>query len=164
MTEQLKTTYLEMTSPDELCGKYLPEGALTVCRLGAPLPAFNRFLYTEVGRAWQWRQKLAWSPEQWEAYVCRTGFHTIVAYHQGTPVGYAELLEQDGGDVEVCYFGLLEAFIGKGFGGALLTAAIETAWSLPDTRRVWLHTCSRDHAAALPNYQARGFRIFRHEG
>jgi hypothetical protein len=30
----------------------------------------------------------------------------------------------------------------------------------PAIRRVWLHTCSLDHPAALANYQARGFRIF----
>jgi hypothetical protein len=29
--------------------------------------------------------------------------------------------------------------------------------------RVWLHTCSLDGPAALPAYQARGFRIFREE-
>jgi hypothetical protein len=28
---------------------------------------------------------------------------------------------------------------------------------------VWLHTCSFDHPAALPNYLARGFRVFKTE-
>jgi hypothetical protein len=28
---------------------------------------------------------------------------------------------------------------------------------------VWLHTASADHANALPNYRARGFRVVRSE-
>ncbi|MER0684083.1 GNAT family N-acetyltransferase, partial [Pseudomonas aeruginosa] len=27
----------------------------------------------------------------------------------------------------------------------------------------WVHTCTFDHPAALGNYQARGFRIFKQE-
>jgi hypothetical protein len=30
-------------------------------------------------------------------------------------------------------------------------------------RRVWLHTSSRDHPHAKPNYERRGFRPFRTE-
>jgi hypothetical protein len=29
--------------------------------------------------------------------------------------------------------------------------------------RVWLHTCTLDHPAALPNYLKRGFRPIREE-
>ena len=41
----------------------------------------------------------------------------------------------------------------------MLTEAIRRAWAL-DAQRVWLHTCTEDHPAALPNYQKRGFRIY----
>jgi hypothetical protein len=34
------------------------------------------------------------------------------------------------------------------------------AWCLKDTRRVWVHTCSLDGPAALPNYEARGMVRF----
>ena len=59
-------------------------------------------------------------------------------------------------------------FVGRGFGGHLLTQAVRLAWAAeqPDgapTRRVWLHTASADHANALPNYRARGFRVVRSE-
>ncbi len=45
----------------------------------------------------------------------------------------------------------------------LLTAAVETAWELPGTERVRVHTCTDDHDGALPNYQKRGFQVFRVE-
>jgi GNAT superfamily N-acetyltransferase len=78
-------------------------------------------------------------------------------------VGYFELESQAGGNVEISYFGLLPESIGKGLGGALLSAAVEGAWKLPDTRRVWVHTCTHDHEHALANYLKRGFRIFKTE-
>ena len=43
---------------------------------------------------------------------------------------------------------------------ALLTPAV--MWAM-NAARVWVHTCDLDHPAALPNYQARGFKIFRVE-
>jgi len=30
-------------------------------------------------------------------------------------------------------------------------------------KRVWLHTCTLDHPAALPNYQKAGFAIYKEE-
>ena len=64
--------------------------------------------------------------------------------------------------VEIAILGLTPKFIGRGFGGVLLTTALETAWQMkPD--RVWLHTCTLDHRSALPNYQARGMRVYRVE-
>ena len=44
-----------------------------------------------------------------------------------------------------------------GVGGWLLTRAVERAWEVEGTRRVWLHTCDLDSPAALGNYRARGF-------
>ena len=43
-----------------------------------------------------------------------------------------------------------------------MNRALEIAWSRP-VDRVWLHTCSLDDPAALPNYVSRGFRPFREE-
>jgi hypothetical protein len=44
----------------------------------------------------------------------------------------------------------------------MLTDAVDRAWSL-GARRIWLHTCTFDHPQAIPNYIARGFRVFRIE-
>lgn len=63
--------------------------------------------------------------------------------------------------MQLCYFGLLSDFIGRGLGGPILSHVLEIAWSMPHTRRVWVHTCSNDHPNALANYRARGFEIYR---
>lgn len=77
-------------------------------------------------------------------------------------MGYFQLAfrEADGGpDVEVAYFGLLPEWFGRGWGGWLLSVAVSTAWQ-QGAARVWLHTCTLDHPAALANYEARGFRRY----
>lgn len=93
-----------------------------------------------------------------------------MAYDRGTPAGYVELDPQDDGVVEIMYFGLIPAFRGRRIGGHLLSYGVRRAWDLadrtpgrPPTKRVWLHTCSKDGPYAMDNYLRRGFRLFRTE-
>ena len=123
----------------------------------------NRRLYQEVGSRWQWTDRLSWSAEQWQAWAARAEVVTFVAFFQGEEVGYAELEKQDEGHLEIVYFGLKERHLGKGLGGAFLSQVVQEAWNFPETRRVWVHTCTEDHEHALANYEARGFRVFRVE-
>ena len=73
--------------------------------------------------------------------------------------GFFELERMNDHSVEISYFGLLPAFIGRGLGKAMLTRAADEAWAL-GASRVWLHTCTLDAPNALPNYKARGFQEF----
>ncbi|RRR67581.1 MAG: GNAT family N-acetyltransferase [Candidatus Viridilinea halotolerans] len=159
---QLITTYhLELCDPAELRPAALPTDLNVVCA-ELPCPEFNRFLYTAVGGQWYWIERLTWSYAQWLAYLQRPELATWVGYVAGTPVGYVELERQAAASVELVYFGLLPAFIGRGLGGALLTVAIQRAWAM-GAARVSVHTCTLDGPAALANYQARGMRIFKTE-
>ncbi len=155
------TSYLEMTSVDDLCPK-AQISALEVNMSGVDQYQFNRFLYQFVGESWGWTDKLSWSDEQWQALVESESHQTWVAYCHGGIAGYYELL-RDGDDVEILYFGLTEQFIGKGLGGDLLTRAIQSAWCWSGVSRVWVHTCTLDHPSALSNYQKRGFRVYKEE-
>lgn len=123
----------------------------------------NRFLYQYVGEPWGWVDKLSLSDEQWREYVETPNLRTWVAYYKGSIAGYFELSMSDKADVEIAYFGLAENFIGKGFGGYLLSQAIQQAWNMENVKRVWVHTCTLDHPSALKNYQARGFKIYKQE-
>ncbi|WP_204041319.1 GNAT family N-acetyltransferase [Acrocarpospora phusangensis] len=152
------TWYLEQTGRKDL--RRAAPAPVEIVRAEIPSPEFSRFLYTAVGGGWHWTDRLPWTPEQWSEWLSGD-VETWVAYHRGTPAGYAELHGQAGGNVEVAYFGLLPYAIGKGIGGHLLSEAVSRAWEREGTRRVWVHTCSLDGPAALPNYQARGFRVFR---
>ena len=156
------TTYLEMTSPDDLIEKQAPKG-LDIREVKIKQYPFNRFLYQFVGKPWQWTDKLSHTDEQWQAYAENDNLRTWVAYSEGAIAGYFELQKQSGGNVEIAYFGLAEEFIGKGFGGYLLSRAIDEAWGWEGTERVWVHTCTLDHPSALNNYMARGLSVYHEE-
>jgi hypothetical protein len=78
-------------------------------------------------------------------------------------VGWYELRRvADDDSVEIAYFGLAPGALGQGLGKHLLSYAVLDAWGMKPSR-VWLHTCTLDHPAALPNYLARGFAPYRTE-
>jgi GNAT superfamily N-acetyltransferase len=65
-------------------------------------------------------------------------------------------------DIELVQFGLMPEFIGQGLGRYFLQWTIDKAWSY-GPRRFWLHTCTKDHPAALPNYLKAGFTSYKEE-
>ncbi len=158
MDRQVTITYLEMASRSQAV-PYDGERRLDVRRVEIPSPELNRFLYVAVGSEWWWHERLPWDRDRWMEWLDRPEVETWVGYQSGTPVGYFELEAQPGGHVEIAYFGLMSAFIGKGLGAELLAAAVARAWEVATTR-VWVHTCTLDHPRALPNYQARGFEVY----
>ncbi|MFJ4514671.1 GNAT family N-acetyltransferase [Streptomyces sp. NPDC088817] len=168
MTSIAVTTWsLEQTSPTDLIPAAVPEGDVRVVRSEIPSPEFSRFLYASVGGDIRWTDRLGWSYPRWREYLERPGVETWVAYDRGTPAGYVELEAQDEGVVEIVYFGLIAAFRGRRIGGHLLSCGTARAWDLADrrpgwtpTKRVWLHTCSKDGEYAMDNYQRRGFNLF----
>jgi ribosomal protein S18 acetylase RimI-like enzyme len=161
---EVTRTYLEMRSPDQLRGG---DGSPSV-RV-EPVPwcpaAFYRFLYAEVGRLYHWVDRSAWTDEEIRAHLDSPRIRLFVLYEGGAPAGYYELQEHPDGSTEIAYFGLLPDFQGRGLGRALLLHAAENAWrgGPNHPNRVWLHTCTLDGAAALPNYRARGFVPFKEE-
>jgi ribosomal protein S18 acetylase RimI-like enzyme len=182
MSTPVTTWYLEQTAPEDLRPAAEPAvPGVRVERAEVPSGELGRFLYAAVGGDVSWIDRLPWTVEQWQAHLERPGSELWVAYERGTPAGYIELDAQStadgrtGGDgqtgegtaaVEIAYFGLLPGFRGRGIGGHLLSYGTARAWDLagrwagrPETRRVWVHTCSLDGPHALGNYQRRGFRV-----
>lgn len=152
-------TYLEMRSPNALRPKRAADPRFQVREAMVKQWEFNRFLYTLVGRAWHWTDKRDWTDAQWRDYAESDWLRTFGAFFDGSIAGYFEL-RQEAAEVEIAIFGLTPKFIGRGLGGVLLTEALEQAWR-SGPKRVWLHTCTLDHPAALVNYQARGMTVYR---
>ena len=162
MPIQVTRTYLELRSAAELEPAPSPDPAPRLERLGQCPPSFYRYLYTEVGRAFHWIDRLGWDDERIRRHLGTTGLSLWLLTWEGAPAGYFELAPHEDGSLEIAYFGLLPDYIGRGWGKYLLTAAVRAAWD-ESPARVWLHTCSLDHPAALPNYLRRGFRAVRQE-
>lgn len=162
MVAEVTIYYLEMTSPEAHRRKASPNG-LSVVEAEVKDFRFNRFLYQLVGEAWSWTDKLSLPDTDWIRYAESDTLRTWVAYNRGSIAGYYELLRDPDDQVQIAYFGLTPKFIGRGFGGYLLSHAIDSAWTWGDIARVWVHTCTLDHPSALSNYQSRGFRLYKTE-
>ena len=127
-----------------------------------PRPRSSATSTRRSGRAWHWVDRLPGRTRS-----CARGSRSrSVTLHllsvAGAPAGYFELEIHADGSVEIAYFGLLPEFIGRGSGGYPAERGRDEAWASAPTR-VWLHTCTLDAKAALPNYLARGFRPFKEE-
>ena len=157
-------TYLEMRAPEALRPAWEPASAasLVVRRLERPTVEGYRALYAGVGERYHWRDRLRWSDEELGAHLGLRSVAVWILEVGGETAGYFELKRHFDDSVEIAYFGLLPAFVGRGLGGFLLTRAVEEAWAFGATR-VWVHTCTLDHPAALSNYKARGMTEYRTE-
>jgi GNAT superfamily N-acetyltransferase len=155
-------TYLEMTSPHELRVARVDDPAVETGRIFDCPASFFRYLYAEVGRPYHWVDRLAWTDAQLLARLADPAVSLWLLRVKGAPAGYFELERHSDRSIELAYFGLLPEFVRRGLGKHLLTVATETAWSV-GAARVWLHTCTLDDPAALPNYRARGFRAYKEE-
>lgn len=156
---EIVTTYLQMGALKELVPARSSDPDFIVREAVERQWQLNRSLYRLVGEQWAWIDRQRWSDQQWGSYVASDQLRTFVASWRGATAGYYELQRDDAQAVEIAYFGLAPAFIGRGFGGALLTDALKQAWAW-EAHRVWVHTCTLDHPAALNNYQARGMLVY----
>ncbi len=166
-----QTYYLEMTEPKPADAAPIMNEDVQLVELVPPDPAVNRRFYLSVGGPWQWTDKADWSDDRWRAYVDGLGeapepavepqerIITSVLQVAGREAGYFEL-SVVGDQVEIRYFGLLPWAFGQGLGRPLLSAAIARGWRA-GARRLWVHTCDKDHPAALPNYQKCGFSLYK---
>ena len=155
-------TYLEMTEPANL--RPVPAiGGVDVVRESPCDPSLYRRLYRDVGGAYRWTDRAAWTEAEIARHVDQPEIDVWTVHVDGALAGFFELRRvPEDGSVELAYFGLLPAFTGRGLGGHLLTVAVRTAWALGPSR-IWVHTCTLDHPAALPNYLRRGFVVARVE-
>jgi GNAT superfamily N-acetyltransferase len=155
-------TYLEMSAPEALRAAASPDPRARVERVHGCAPSFFRYLYAEVGRASHWVDRLGWTDADARARLASPAVSLFLLSLRGAPAGYFELERHEDASVEIAYLGLLPEFQGRGLGSYLLSQAAAAAWALGPPR-VWLHTCTLDGKAALPNYVARGFCAYRTE-
>lgn len=159
-TVEVTRTYLELTARNG-SGPAAP-GRLRLERLSRCPPALYRRLYEQVGGAYHWVDRLGWTDDGIRAHLAQAPVSIWLLRGSRSIAGYFELQRHDDGSTEIAYIGLMPAFVGRGVGRLLIQHAIDQAWAT-GAARVWLHTCTLDHPAALPTYLKLGFRPFRSE-
>jgi GNAT superfamily N-acetyltransferase len=156
-------TYLEMTDPDQL-SPAKPTGGVVLEQVDRTSPLIVP-TQARIGAPHGWRSSTR-SDEEWVQWLAHPLRQYWLIKHEAEVAGMADLEPHPAGEVEITTFGLLPEFVGRGLGGHALTLTIRQAWQVEplgaeSVRRVWLHTSTRDHPNALPNYHRRGFRTFR---
>ena len=159
---EIVITHLEMTQRPRLPAPPPPALKLAVLRPSTISVPFYRYLYDTVGGPWVWYERRRWSDEELRAVVQHPDVDVYVLYADGEPAGYAELDRRAAKDVELAYFGLLPAFIGRRLGAWFLHWVVDAAWAR-EPRRLWVHTCNLDHPRAITHYQRAGFAPFKQE-
>lgn len=113
-------------------------------------------IYEEVGKVWGWTGRLLKSQEELAA-ILQSENNEIWLFRIGDQVaGFFELVRLEI-ETEIVYLGLKPEWIGKGLGQKLIRASVSVAGQ--NNRKVWLHTCERDHPTALQAYLKAGFKI-----
>eukprot|EP00903_Cladosiphon_okamuranus_P002114 g2112.t1 len=153
-------TYLEMLqSPAEPLAK--PRSDVTLERWTSPDVASYRRLFKAIGEDWIWFSRL----EQDEAVLANTLSEPARELYQpmkdGKSFGTLELDYANPEEPVVAYFGLVPGAIGGGLGRWLMGQAVEMAWARPQTKRLWLHTCTGDSPQAIHFYQSCGFKPYK---
>jgi len=149
-------TFLEMRTQPTSPTPPMPAEKIAIMRAENPTLEFYRFLYNAVGDDWLWWERRVMADDDLLSIISDPELKIYVFYVRGVPAGFCELDCRKSGSVEIAYFGLIRKFIGRGLGKYFLRWTIDQAWTNnPD--RVWVHTCTEDHPAALSTYQKAGF-------
>jgi len=149
-------TYLEMTERPASPTPPRPAKKIALLKAENPTVSYYRYLYSAVGKDWLWWERLGMSDSDLAAIIGHEKNEIYTLLIGGVPAGFGELDRRDETNIELAYFGLIPEFIGLGLGGYFLRWMIDQAWS-SGPNRLFVHTCTEDHPAAIHNYQRHGF-------
>jgi len=157
----MKTTvyYLQMFArPHQVVPP--PRDGIDILHSKRPTIAWYRFLYEAVGKDWNWTSRKKLSDTALATIIHDPNDEVHVLFIDGVPAGFVELDRRVEGEIEITQFGLMPEFQGHGLGKYFLRWSIDRAWGYRP-KRLWLHTCTDDHPAAIPNYLKAGFAIYK---
>jgi GNAT superfamily N-acetyltransferase len=152
-------TYLEMFAPPPPQPE--PERPdLTFRRVANPDVGWYRTTIRDIGEAWLWFSPLVMPDAKLKALLRNPLIEVYALERAGQTVGIAELDWRVEDEVEVSFFGVASPEIGTGAARWLMNRTLAAAFG-DGPRRIWLHTCSFDHPAAVPFYLRSGFTPYK---
>lgn len=119
-----------------------------------------RGLYRRIGQDFLWVSRALMSDADLAEWLNRPTTLVQFLLKNGAPVGLVELDNATPGECEIVSFGLVPEDVGTGTGHLLMQQVLAGVTGSGATR-VWLHTCTFDHPAAIPFYLRHGFRAYK---
>jgi|TARA_B110001450_G_scaffold218407_1_gene212826 ribosomal protein S18 acetylase RimI-like enzyme len=161
--EKIYRSYLEIKSLSELKEVKKPSENYFI-ELSDPKEfQLNKFFYKNIGKNYQWVDRLIWTDLDWIRYTSNEKLFTYILKSKDEIAGYFELLfNKESKEAEIAYFGILDEYFGKRLGGYMLSEAIKNSFKI-GSKKIVVHTCSLDHKNALNNYLSRGMKVYKVE-
>ena len=156
-TSIVRVTYMESRQPPPL--QPARSGPERIARERPALEAYLR-LYRSVGAPLRWDQRLLMPEPELSALLDGDSLCIYVLRDAlGHAVGFCEFDHGAFPAIELKNFGLIPAAQGTGLGPWLLGVALREEWSF-GPQRIWLHTDTWDHPAAIRVYERAGFCVY----
>ena len=100
MTEEIFRNYLEINSLSELNEVKVPSNNYSLDLVNPKDFQLNKFFYKQVGKKYNWFDRLVWNDQNWINYISKTYVSTYVLKYNKDLVGFSELiLDQKKNDI-----------------------------------------------------------------
>jgi GNAT superfamily N-acetyltransferase len=156
-SDPLKVSYLELCQ-----APVRPSGLAAAERIEIETMSVESYLalYRRVGEPHRWDSRLKMDRAELGSLLAGPYLHIHVARSsEGQPIGFCEFDRRAFPVIELKNFGVVPEAQGRGIGPRLLGAALQREWE-SGVSRIWLHTDTWDHPAALRVYERAGFRVY----
>ncbi len=152
----VKVTYLELWSAP---ARFAPREATEQVTEEKLSRGEYLALYQRVGAPLRWDQRLQMPAGELTALL-QTSLHIYVLRDAANhALGFCEFDRSKFPETELKNFGLVPEAQGRGLGSLLLGMALQQEWS-SGPQRIWLHTDTWDHPAAIHVYERAGLRVY----
>jgi GNAT superfamily N-acetyltransferase len=151
-------TFMERTEPPKPSGT--PPADLALVPMAEPSASWYRALYRRIGENWLWFSRAVMPENELAALISSRSTVILALERAGEAIGLVEMDTRIPGDIEIVTFGVVAEETGTGAATIMMDGALARAFG-GGARRVWLHTCTFDHPAAVRFYIRQRFRAFK---
>lgn len=110
-------TYLELQSPGQSRPAFGTFPDIAVAHIAVPAPDLYRQCYRTVGESHHWRDRWDWTEEEIRAHLADPAITFFLAQRGNALAGFYELRRvAEDHSMEVAYFGVAPAEVGRGLG------------------------------------------------
>lgn len=153
----LRVAYMELRQSPQL-----PTPRVAPERIAREHLPFGEYLalYRKVGESLRWDQRLLMPKAELAALLDGGSLHIYVLRNvHGHALGFCEFDHSMFPEIELKNFGLIPEAQGRGLGPWFLGEVLWEEWK-SGGKRIWLHTDTWDHPAAIRVYERAGFRVY----
>ena len=116
-------------------------------------------IYKEVGYKYNWIGRLKIKETELKEIIHSSFVEIYLMKKNNKIIGFLEMDYRSSKEIKIVHLGLIESYIGKGYGKTLLKFAIKRSKELR-IQPLILQTNSLDHPNALLFYQKNGFQVY----